>query len=1136
MRTIPIVLILSFLVYGQTLIQEFYFDERDVLIEEEGVRYQNSELSDEVGAPRLPVLPLVFSAPSGAEFESFEVTVLKKKELASNFSIEPAQPPAILSLAPGQIKRVGPREDIYSQDDPYPSSCVKFVGSGNFGHYRTFEFLVYPVQYQPRSGRITLIEKLRLTVKYKNKNFPTASNHPIGSIFANPTPEPRERESGYRYVVITDPPVDTIFARLAEWKTKKGINACVRTKTWIVNNYPGRDHQEKIRNYLKTLSDSGIVYVLLGGDTPIIPCRFAYAMTCSARYHPREDSLPCDLYYADLEGTWDRDNDNIFGEVEDSIDLYPNLIVGRAPVEDIAEAQRFVEKVLHYEKSPPTNFQNRAMFAANILWSNPYTDQGKKKDRMEEESFAPFYTCTKLYQRLGNLSPTAVKSAIRTGQSLLNHDGHGWINLMQAGSGNIYNADFDTLTNDWYHGLFYSIGCWTSAFDFNSISESWVTSLRGGGIAFIGNSSYGWGSPGNPGFGYSDRFDMRFFYELLKLDHSQSGVALNLAKVYYIPFSREKNVYRWHQYQLNLLGDPETSIWTNFPGVLTVNYPASLPLGSGRVMVTVRGANRAVENALVCLRKGNESYGYGYTGSDGTVSIPVSATTSGNFELTVTAKNFLPFETTIPVVTGPYLTLSSLPVNDSLGNNDGVINPQERVYLDLVIKNIGTQPAQNVNFLFRSNDPFITIEDSIEYITLINQNDSLKIDNAFLFRIGSATDGYVIPCELRISHNTGNINFNPGLLAGTPLFSLVSYRLGSPPAMPGDTELVYIRLNNSGFGFGHSSTAKLTSNDPQIVIVLDSLNLGRIAPKSEQEISTPFRIYIQSSCPPSKLVPLPLRLNATDYFKLDTIRFLIGRTGFSDNMESGTGQWTTGGTINLWHLSTYRHHSPTHAWYCGDEATRRYQEGMDCYIETNPFMVEANSELSFWRWFHVPIYGVDGIYVILRRQNGTSDTIDFIGTGGALDEKSIQSNWFKESYSLKRIPPGETIRVRLSFVSDYDGSISEGFYIDDVCAGGITLIMESSAEPLLNQKLFNVATVFKDKVMIRLSSPAPTELSLAIFDVSGRCVHYGIIDKNKTEYLWLGNDNNGKKLPQGVYFILLSGEKICPRVKKLIRL
>jgi hypothetical protein len=50
---------------------------------------------------------------------------------------------------------------------------------------------------------------------------------------------------------------------------------------------------------------------------------------------------------------------------------------------------------------------------------------------------------------------------------------------------------------------------------------------------------------------------------------------------------------------------------------------------------------------------------------------------------------------------------------------------------------------------------------------------------------------------------------------------------------------------------------------------------------------------------------------------------------------------------------------------------------------TAPFLVPQGCSLRFWRWFKTPNYGVDGIRVIVMR-DGAEETLDFLGTGGAL--------------------------------------------------------------------------------------------------------------------------------------------------------
>jgi len=1100
------------------------------------------EISDKVAAPEVPVRAIKIALPYGAKITNVNILSKEGKELDGEFLLSYVQPPVILSQK--EVKKLDePKQEIYSSNKPYPENIIEFKGTAVYDNYQICELFVYPVQYLPKSKKLIFFSSIKFSVEYEGGIKKRARSNMIKKIVINPedvTTDLNGRNRAYfEYLIITNPPMDTVFERLADWKTKKGIKAELRTVNWILANYPGgEDNAACIRNYLKTLPDSSVEYVLLAGDTDIIPFRFAYAMTCSAFIWNREDSLPCDLYYADLQGDWNFDGDGLYGEIEDSIDLYPDLFVGRATVNTISEAQNFVDRILTYEKNPPLDYLNNAMFSADILWYNPYTDQGVHKNMIEAESFPLDFEITKLYHSQGNLSVSSFLNAIEQGQNLVNHDGHGSTTAMGAGTGYLHPSDFDNLTNAPKYGIMASIGCWTAAFDFDCIAEHWVNSPNGGGVAFIGNSSYGWGSPGNPGFGYSDIFDSRFFYSLFVEDNFHLGAALSLCKTYFIPYSREKNVYRWHQYQLNLLGDPEMPVWTDTPETLKVSYPQSIPLGSSRILITVKDKNSdiPIKNALVCLMKGSESYASGYTDASGSIFLDATPSTSGDCDLTVTAHNYLLSEITIPVVSGSYVNYLGWIIDDTSGNSDGIANPNENILLPTTIKNCGNTTANNIQLKLRSLDPFVTIQDSIESLSSLSPGDSITIDDAFEITVGTAANEHGISFDLEIIDASQTLNFNPIILIGTPILGINEIIISSPPTMPNETESLFVNLENLGYGFGHSSFAKLISNDPNVSILSDSVWYGEIYPESLSITSQAFVVSIDPGCPSSYLAQLPITIQTNDYSFNDTIDLLIGETGFSDDMESGTGLWTTGGTNNLWHISTNRSFSPTHSWYCGN-TSGYYINNMDCYIQTIPFMINANSILKFYRWFHVPLYGTDGIYIIIMG-DGFADTLDFIGTGGALGERGIQSDWFEEKYSLSEYPAGETIQVRIAFISDNDGDIAEGFYIDDFTAEYITMLEEYTDDRITTLFLQVHPNPFRHKMDIEYCIGQSAEgIELKIYDAAGRLVKDFNLQseiRNLQSVKCSGTDQLDRPVAAGIYFVRLETTDRCLTKKAIL--
>jgi hypothetical protein len=150
----------------------------------------------------------------------------------------------------------------------------------------------------------------------------------------------------------------TEFQRLADWKTRKGVPCVIRTVEWIADNYSGADRPEKIRNFVVDASTYwGTNYILLGGDVDIVPSRFlgGPGSNLSNGLLKRADP-PADIYYGELDQSWNEDPDAYYGETIDDW-VHPrwefmDLWVGRIPARDAAEAGTIIDKVLTYERSP----------------------------------------------------------------------------------------------------------------------------------------------------------------------------------------------------------------------------------------------------------------------------------------------------------------------------------------------------------------------------------------------------------------------------------------------------------------------------------------------------------------------------------------------------------------------------------------------------------------------------------------------------------------------------------------------------------------------------------------------------------------------------------------------------------------
>jgi len=532
----------------------------------------------EPSVPMLPMKTVSLVIPQSAEIKSIKVLSSTKEKMREDYDILPVQEPVPISRnTPVAFTPKNP--SIYASSNPYPGKLIEYAGEGNLRDYRILSINVYPLQYSPAGKKLTYYNNIEIEVTYTappantEKTEDDEFSKMVKAMVSNPedvdtlsitTTESTSSEilenKNVDYVIITSVAFEEEFQTLVDHKISKGLSAEVVTLSWITGNYTGADTQEQIRNFIIDAKNTwGTTWVLLGGDTDVIPHRLAYSDFYS-------EYIPADLYYSDLNGDWDYDGDSIYGELTDNIDMYPDVFVGRAPVNNVVEAQIFVSKTIAYEQGP-SGYETTALFMAEYL--DRRTDGGVTKNMIEDESIPAHFQVTKLYESLGNLNHDSAMAEMNNGYGIINHIGHANYYVLGIGpSIPLYNSDMDLLTNYPQSSIFYSIGCWSNALDEDSIAEHFVLNPSGGGIAYIGNSRYGWYSRGWPGYGTSDRFDREFFNSLFNEGLENIGETLADSKAAYIPSSQSANSYRYIQYALNLLGDPETQIWTSSDPVI----------------------------------------------------------------------------------------------------------------------------------------------------------------------------------------------------------------------------------------------------------------------------------------------------------------------------------------------------------------------------------------------------------------------------------------------------------------------------------------------------------------------------------------------------------------------------------------
>jgi hypothetical protein len=328
-RSLSVLLLAIMPLFAATVAKTVTFSTQDLLMykvnDQDVVEIIGQPVLVRPGAPRMPLVRQKLSIPAGAVLTDVRVISEDWQDIPGTFSVVPAQPDVPLPM-PGRTfepELFPPDPEIYSWSKPFPEQTVQEGGTGNMNGYRIAHVEIFPVRYFPSEGRLQLATSITYQIEYEENRVANiiatdrqrdVFGDAARRIVINPedvmrfAPQVRKDVGSralppgdFEYVVISAPPMDTVFERFAEWKTKKGVPATVVEVSWISSNYTGYDLQEKIRNFIIDARETwGTIYFLLGGSGDqrtsgqnIVPARMTYYYTYSTP--GLDDTIPCDL-------------------------------------------------------------------------------------------------------------------------------------------------------------------------------------------------------------------------------------------------------------------------------------------------------------------------------------------------------------------------------------------------------------------------------------------------------------------------------------------------------------------------------------------------------------------------------------------------------------------------------------------------------------------------------------------------------------------------------------------------------------------------------------------------------------------------------------------------------------------------
>jgi hypothetical protein len=322
------------------------------------------------------------------------------------------------------------------------------------------------------------------------------------------------------------------------------------------------------------------------------------------------------------------------------------------------------------------------------------------------------------------------------------------------------------------------------------------------------------------------------------------------------------------------MGDPAGEIWTAVPRMLSASYPPSIPLGTNSVTVTATSLGHPCAGAYVCLWKDGEVHVGDYTGSDGSLELPIHAGTAGDMLITVTKHDHHPHLATIRVLQADHYvgyfghTIDDDDSGSSSGNSDHQPNPTEQLELPVWVRNYGTQTAHDVTGTLTSNDPYLTISDGSEVFGDIDPGTSVWSKDDFDVEIDAAApNGHLIRLALDLQSGTESWHslMDFAVVSAEFIYDDVTlYDMGSQ-LDPGDEGQISLRIRNAGDAPASDVSGTLVSHSDWITVTDAEGSFGSIDPGSAGENTTNrFGISVADNCFQGHVAAMALLLQFSD--------------------------------------------------------------------------------------------------------------------------------------------------------------------------------------------------------------------------------------------------------------------------------
>ena len=834
--------------------------------------------NSDYGKAELPELKKLFRIPSSAEVV-FKI-VNKEEQLISlsdygiTLPIFPNQP----SISKGDNAKDVPfiyDRDFYQINQFSENPIVTIDVLGKMRGQEMARLNISPFSYNPVTNELKIISKIEVKILFKNADY--ERDLAIRKQYFNPNFEHQFKQfvnylplptkdviTTYpiKYVIIADSMFQSTLQPFVEWKTKKGFEVV----EGYTNDPAVGSTTTSIRAFIKNIYDNATVndpaptYLLIVGDEAQVPS-----------FNGNTGTHLADMYYCEFDGGGD---------------FYPEMYYGRFSATIPEQLTPQILKTMEYEQytMPNPAYLDEVVMVAGVDASMAPTYGNGQINYGTDYYFNLAHGITSYTYLYGSGSPitsdmsqasAAIIADVSGGVGFANYTAHcgssGWSDPSFS------TSDVPSLQNANEYGLMIGNCCQSNKFDVpECFGEALLRANSKGAVGYIGGSNntywdedYWWGvgngttpPPTNPtytqtGLGiydciFHENGEQQSDWFITQGQMLHSG---NLA----VTQAAGSEQYYWEIY--HLMGDPSVMPYIGVPSAMNVSHLSAVPLGTSTLNVTVE------EHAYVAISMNGVLLDAQIVGQSGMVTLSfLPFTNLGMADVVVTKQFREPYIGSVSVISSnaPFVICPNYLIDDSFGNNNGLVDYGEVIHLDVDLQNLGSINANNVSVKLSTNNQYIAITDSLDFTTGVNANQTASITNAFTFTVDNLVpDQHQVQFQLDVTDASGNswVSYIQ-LVLNAPLLGHISFTIddattgnGNGKLDAGETVELVVEAVNSGHADVSNLIANLSCLNSFVTVTSPVVNINNLI--INQSSNAVFTIDIDALTPLGTLAQFP---------------------------------------------------------------------------------------------------------------------------------------------------------------------------------------------------------------------------------------------------------------------------------------